>query len=95
MKSIAQFCYRRRRYVLGAWVLLLVGLFAAAATFAEEFTTEFELPGSESQDAIDLLEESGVDERTGIQGQVVLEAEQGIDDPAVRTAAESLLSDID
>jgi RND superfamily putative drug exporter len=95
MRSIARFCYRRRRYVLAAWVALLVGLFAASSAFAEEFTTEFELPGSESQDAIDLLEESGVAERTGIQGQVVFEADQDINDPAVREAAEALLAEID
>ena len=84
MRSIARFCYKRRRYVLGAWVFLLVGLFASATAFSDEFTTEFELPGSESQEALDLLEESGVEERTGIQGQVVFQAEQGVDDPTVQ-----------
>ena len=49
MKTIAQFCYRRRRYVLGAWILLLVGLFVVSTAFAGEFSTEFKLPGSESQ----------------------------------------------
>jgi putative drug exporter of the RND superfamily len=95
MKSIAQFCYRRRRYVLAGWVALLVSLFAAATAFGQEFTTEFKLPGSESQKAIDLLEESGVAERTGIQGQVVFKAEQGVDDPAVRESMESLFAAID
>jgi RND superfamily putative drug exporter len=95
MKSIAQFCYRRRRYVLAGWVALLVGLFAASTAFGQEFTTEFKLPGSESQDAIDLLEESGVAERTGIQGQVVFEADQGVDDQAVRESMESLFAEID
>ena len=95
MKTIAQFAYRRRRYVLAGWVALLVGLFAASTAFGEEFTTEFKLPGSESQDALDLLEESGVAERTGIQGQVVFEATQGVDDPAVRESMESLFADIE
>jgi RND superfamily putative drug exporter len=94
MKSIAQFCYRRRRYVLAGWVALLVGLFAAGTAFGEEFTTEFKLPGSESQAALDLLEENGVAERTGIQGQVVLQADQGVDDPAVRESMESLFAEI-
>ncbi|MGH8244943.1 MAG: MMPL family transporter, partial [Gammaproteobacteria bacterium] len=95
MKSIAQFAYRRRRYVLAGWVALLVGLFASSAAFGEEFTTEFKLPGSESQKALDLLEESGVAERTGIQGQVVFQAEQGVSDQAVREAMEALFADID
>ena len=95
MKSIARFCYRRRRYVLAGWVALLVGLFAASTAFGQEFTTEFKLPGSESQHAIDLLEEKGVAERTGIQGQVVFEAPQGVDDPAVRESMEALFGEID
>jgi RND superfamily putative drug exporter len=94
MKSIARFAYRRRWYVLGGWVALLVALFASSAAFAKDFTTEFKLPGSESQDAIDLLEEKGVAERTGIQGQIVFKAEQGVDDPAVRESMESLFADI-
>jgi len=59
-----------------------------------EFSTEFQFPGSESQRAIDLLEESGASERGGIQGQVVFEAEQGVDDPEVQAAIEGLLEDI-
>jgi RND superfamily putative drug exporter len=95
MRSIAQFCYRRRRHVLAGWVALLVSLFAASAAFGEEFTTEFKLPGSESQNALDLLEQSGMAERTGIQGQVVFEAQQGVDDRVVRESMESLFASID
>jgi RND superfamily putative drug exporter len=80
--------------VLGAWVLLLVGVLGVSTAFAGEFSTEFKLPGSESQDALDLLEDSGIDERTGVQGQVVYEAQQGVDDPAVRQAVEGLLAGI-
>ena len=31
MKSLAQFCYRRRRFVVLGWIALLVGLFALSA----------------------------------------------------------------
>jgi RND superfamily putative drug exporter len=95
MRSIARFCYRRRRLVLGGWVLLLAGILGVSTAFAGEFSTEFKLPGSESQEALDLLEESGIDERAGIQGQVVFEAQQGVDDPGVRSAIEGLLTKID
>ncbi len=94
MKSIAKFVYRRRRYVLAGWVALLVGLFAASTAFGDEFKTEFKLPGSESQEAIDLLKEKGAAERTGQQGQVVFQAEQGVSDPSVRKKMESLFAAI-
>jgi RND superfamily putative drug exporter len=77
------------------WVLTLVGILGISTAFAGEYSTEFKLPGSESQDALDLLEESGVSERAGVQGQVAFEAEQGINDPAVRTAVEDFLDRID
>jgi putative drug exporter of the RND superfamily len=95
MRSIAKFCYRRRRYILAGWVALLVGLFASSAAFGQEFTTEFKLPGSESQEALDRLEASGVAERTGIQGQLVFQADQGVSDQAVREEMESFFAEID
>ena len=48
MRSIAQFCYRRRRLVVAGWVLLVVGLFALSGAVGGEYRTEFKLPGSES-----------------------------------------------
>jgi putative drug exporter of the RND superfamily len=95
MRSLARLCYRRRRYVVGGWLFLLVAVFALSGVFGGAFKTEFRLPGSESQEAVDLLEERGSVERTGGQGQVVFEAEQGVDDPAVREAIEGLLARIE
>ena len=59
MKGLASFCYRKRRYVIVAWILLLVGLSAISAAFAGQFRTEFELPDSESARALDLMQERG------------------------------------
>jgi RND superfamily putative drug exporter len=88
MRSIAEFSYRRRRWMVVGWIGLLVGLFALSLAFQGEYKTEFKLPGSESQRAIDLLEEKGVSQRTGFYGQIVYKAEQGVDDPAVRSRME-------
>ncbi len=95
MKALAEFCYRRRRFVVLGWVGLLVAVFALSFTFAGEFKTEFKLPGSESQKAIDLLKERGLDERTGFFGQIVFRAEQGVDDPTVRAVMEGFFADIE
>ncbi len=95
MRQIARFCYRRRRYVVAGWIAALVAILALSSAFAGEFSTEFKLPGSESQAALDLLERSGVNERAGVQGQVIFEVQQGVEDPAVRESIEGLLSKID
>jgi RND superfamily putative drug exporter len=69
-------------------------LFALSGAIGKEFTTEFKLPGSETQEAIDLLEARGVAERTGEQGQIVFAADQGVDDQAVRQSMEKFFADI-
>jgi RND superfamily putative drug exporter len=94
VKAISDFCYRRRRYVVVGWIVLLVGLFVLSGAVAGETKTEFALPGSESQAAIDLLEERGVSERTGFQGQIVFRADQGVNDPAVRSTMEDFFAKV-
>ena len=95
MKQIAKFCYEKRRFVLIGWVLLLVGLIGLSSTIGGEYKTEFKLPGSESQAALDLLKSRGLSERTGFQAQIVFKAGQGVNDPAVRQAMESFFSAVE
>lgn len=59
------------------------------------FQVDFALPGSETQEALDLLDSHGFAERSGEQGQVVFEADAGVDSPEVRTAIESLFERIE
>jgi RND superfamily putative drug exporter len=95
MRSLAHFCYHRRRLVLAGWVILLIGLMALSQTAGGESKTEFSLPGSESQAAFDLLEERGFATRAGEQAQIVFQAEQGFDDPAVQQAMEHLFTTVE
>ena len=95
MRGLARFCYSKRRFVFIGWIVLLVGLFGISTAVSGEFRTDFELPGSESQEALDLLEGRGASDRTGISGQIVFLADQGIDDAAVRQRMEQFFSDIE
>jgi RND superfamily putative drug exporter len=54
----------------------------------------FSLPGSESQRAFDILDQRGFGDRTGEQSQVVFEAQQGVDDPAVKAVVEDFLTKV-
>ncbi len=54
---LAHFCIRRRRTVLAAWITLLVGIGVTSAALGGETSDKFTLPGTESQEAFDLLEE--------------------------------------
>jgi RND superfamily putative drug exporter len=94
-QRLARFCYRRRRIVLAVWVVLLVGLSAFGGALAGAFKNSFEIPGSESQAAFDLLKQTSFADRSGFSGQVVFEAQQGVNDPAVKSAVETLLAKLD
>ena len=94
LERIARTCFRRRRLVVLGWVVLLVAMSAAGSAFGGESRTDFSLPGAESQEAADLLEDAGFGGRAGHTGQIVVEADRGVDDPAVRDGLEALFADV-
>ena len=94
MRRLAAFSYTKRWYVLGGWIVLLVLLTVVSAIVAGKYRTDFELPGSESQHALDLLKERGAADRTGISTQLVFKSAAGYDDPAVKARMEQFFSDI-
>ena len=78
LQRLARTMYRRRRYVLLGWIVLLVATFMLASSVGGAFKTEFKLPGTESQAAFDLLEKSSFRNRQ-IQAQIVFGSHDGID----------------
>ena len=86
--------YRRRKTVLVVWIVALVGGFMLSGAIGGAFKTEFKLPGTESQAAYDLLENSQGFRDRQIQAQIVFQADQGIDDPEVEQAMEELFAEI-
>jgi putative drug exporter of the RND superfamily len=93
LQRLARLCYRRRWRVLGAWVVLLAGLYVLNSSVGGKFLDDFDLPGSESQEAVDLLEEHGFDTRAGATGQVVFKADD-VNDPTVQGDMEALFGEI-
>lgn len=76
--KLGRLSFRRRRYVALIWVLLLGLAGFAASSAGEAPADEFALPGTESQQAFDLLEErfpgSAAD---GAQARIVFQAPDG------------------
>jgi len=95
LQALARSSYRRRRRVVVGWVVTVVALFAIAGAVGGAFHTQFELAGTESQQAIDLLERSGFRDHAGAQAQIVFRAGPGVQTPAVRDAMERLFADVD
>ena len=94
LRSLASRCYHRRWLVLGVWVVALLGVSFAARSAGDGFSQEFRIDGTDSQAAFDLLEEAGSDQRF-VSGEVVVEAEAGIDDPGTQAVLAELEADLE
>ena len=84
LQGLARFCYRRRRYVLAAWVLALVVVTALSQTVGGKSTMSFSLPGTESSKAFNLLQKD-FPARSGDTADIVFQATGpgGVRAPAV------------
>ncbi|WP_167305922.1 MMPL family transporter [Nocardioides euryhalodurans] len=90
---LADWCYRRRRLVVLAWIAALVGGFALANTFGGELKQDYLQPGSESRAAADTLE-NNFPQRAGDTIQVVVHSEDGFASPQAQARAEAIFTDV-
>jgi len=91
LHNLTRFCFRRRRLVLVTWIVSFVLFGVLGATAAGEYSTDFNIPGSESARALNVLEDK-FPERAGDTVSVIFEAERGVNDPATRARVEDLLA---
>jgi putative drug exporter of the RND superfamily len=86
---LGNWCHDHRRLVLGLWVaaFFIGGMIQAAGN---SFRDEFNLPDSESRTGFDILDEHFGGEGTGINGTIVFQAPQGVDDPQVEQQMQAL-----
>lgn len=86
-----RFAVRRRWYVIGAWVAGLALLGLTARSLAEGTVNSLDIPGAESQEAVEVLDAS-FPERAGDYGDIVFKTASGLDDPATRASIETTLA---
>lgn len=76
--KLGRFAFRRRRFVALAWVALLVAAIVGASSASSPPDDDFALPGTEAQEAFDLMEErfpgASAD---GAQARMVFQAPSG------------------
>ncbi|NLA35988.1 MAG: MMPL family transporter [Actinobacteria bacterium] len=87
LSRLGAWSVRRRRLVVGIWVVALALAGVGAATLAGDTNDVFELPGTESQEAIDQLA-AKLPGAGGATARVVFETPEGesITDPTYQTA---------
>ncbi|MCD9144472.1 MMPL family transporter [Streptomyces albireticuli] len=95
--KIGRLAYRRRWYFALTWLLLLVLAGAGAATASKSTNNDFSIPGTEAQQAFDLLEKRfpGNNEQNA-SARVVFKAPEGqkLADAKNKAAVEKVIADL-
>ncbi|HEX4671110.1 MAG TPA: MMPL family transporter [Solirubrobacteraceae bacterium] len=93
LQRLATLAFRRRRAFVATWVLVIVAVLGLHAAFGSTINSDFTIPGSSSQDALDQLHKS-LPPAAGTSAQIVFESPAGtkITDAQYRTAVEAALS---
>ncbi len=86
-----RFVVRHRGRVLIAWALLIAVIAPIALTLGSGFNDTFTLPGTDSQRALDVLQ-SRFPSQAGDSATLVIQADTGADDPAIRQRVNELLA---
>ena len=89
MIQLADFCYRKRRYVLLAWVLVFIGVIIAGSALPAKHRASYQTPGAESSKAYKLLGER-FPARQGDSVKLVFAG--NITSPAVRADVEQAIA---
>jgi RND superfamily putative drug exporter len=93
---LGPWCHDRRRLVVVLWIAALFVGNGIAGAAGDAYRQDFSLEGFESTDGFTLVE-SAFDDGSGSPqtGQIVFQAEQGVDDPTVRAAMEDLFARVE
>jgi len=93
--NLARWCIRHRRRVVITWIAVAVLSTAIAGAVGRQYATDFQLPGTESQHAQNLLA-SEFPSASGDLDTIVWHTSQGtVNSPAVRGAIVPLLAKVD
>ena len=94
LERIGRFSVRRRRLVLGVWLVVLVALVLASRLVGAEAVDDLRVPGVESDTAAAVLAEQ-FPERAGASATVVFHVADGpITDPTTASAIDETMAEI-
>ncbi|HET6708577.1 MAG TPA: hypothetical protein VFH84_26650, partial [Amycolatopsis sp.] len=89
LARLAGWAQRRRWLAVALWALVLIGVTAGSQLAGSAFHDDNSLPGTESQQVVDLLEASA---QSGTSAQIVLKADGGL--AANRAPIDSMLGEV-
>jgi putative drug exporter of the RND superfamily len=93
MRRFATWTTGHRKTVIIGWIVALVGIGMISGSVGADFSEEFQLPDSDSKQALDLLEER-FPAQSGEAAQIVFQADQGVESPAVEQKMEGVFTKV-
>jgi RND superfamily putative drug exporter len=93
LRRLVSWCYHHRRRVVALWIVGLVAATVLSSTAGGDNEIDFTVPGSDSAQAVDLLEER-FPSFAGGSVDVVYRAEDGIASPEASARIDELTGDI-
>ena len=95
LSRVGAWCHRRRRLVLGLWLVALFLGNGIAGSIGDAYRQDFSLDGFESTDGFTLVESEFSDGSGSPQsGQIVFEADPSVNDPAIKSAMEAMFAKV-
>jgi putative drug exporter of the RND superfamily len=93
LEALARRSYRHRKAVVALWLAVVVGVNVLGTVAAGDYSSDYSLPGTESQAAYDLLK-GRFPQQSGDTADAVFRASAGVDEPAVAGRIEAVLDDL-
>ncbi|XVQ07342.1 MMPL family transporter [Spirillospora sp. CA-255316] len=90
---IAGLAHRRRWLALILWVAVLGGVWGVASVTGDDYRNDFSLPGTESQQAADVLEQHGA-ARASDTVEIVLHDAGGLRKPGLQQRVTAMLGEV-
>jgi len=93
MRRFASWTTSHRKTVIIGWIVALIGFGFLAGAVGSDFSEEFQLPNSDSKQALDLLEER-FPAQSGEAAQIVFKADQGVESPPIEKKMEAVFTKV-
>jgi putative drug exporter of the RND superfamily len=93
MPTLARWCFRHRRIVLGIWLITLIVVVGAAGSAKSAYSNQFSLPDTPSSEALTILQHD-FPSASGDADQLVVETTKGTVNGAEKPRIEAMLAKV-
>ncbi|HEU5252574.1 MAG TPA: MMPL family transporter [Solirubrobacterales bacterium] len=94
MRRFAIWTTGHRKTVVFGWLVALIAMGMIAKAVGPDYSEDFKLPSSDSQEAYDLLE-NRFPAQSGETAQIVYKSDAGVESPAVKAKMEKVFAEIE